>query len=66
MKYVKDPIKLANVVGTLADHKPEVKQYFLAELKPRVTILGKTEDKLSKLFILANADSCRYIQKISK
>ena len=56
MKYVKDPIKLANVVGTLADHKPEVKQYFLAELKPRVTILGKTEDKLSKLFILANAD----------
>ena len=56
MKYVKDTIKLANVMKSLAEHEVDVKQYFLAELKPRLMTLDNLEDKLSKLFILANAD----------
>ena len=56
VNYIKDFIKLSNVIKTLAEHELVVKQYFLAEIKPRVTILAESEDKLGKLFILANAD----------
>lgn len=55
MKYVEDSIKLANVMKSLAKHEVDVKQYFLAELKPRIMVVDNLEDKLSKLFILANA-----------
>lgn len=56
MKYIEHPAKLSETVKILAKHNTEVKQYFLAELSPRIKGLERVEDRLSKLFILANAD----------
>lgn len=56
MKYVKNPSKLTDVVKTLALHKEDAKQYYLAELKPRLLGIAKAEDKLCMLFTIANAD----------
>jgi hypothetical protein len=56
MKYVKDSTKLANIMRSLAKHEVDVKQYFLAVLMPRITAVDDLEDKLVKLFVLANAD----------
>jgi hypothetical protein len=55
MKYVKDSTKLGNIMKSLAKHEADVKQYFLAGLKPRITAVDELEDKLVKLFVLANA-----------
>ena len=56
MRYISDPSKLANVVKALVDHEEDVRQYFVAQLRPRVMTPGSAEDRLSRLFILANSD----------
>jgi len=56
MKYVEDPEKLANIMTSLATHEPEVRRFFLAALTPRITAAHDPEDKLLRLFVLANAD----------
>jgi len=56
MKYVRYPTKLADIMRSLAKHETDVKQYFLAELKPRITAVNDHQEKLVKLFALANAD----------
>jgi len=56
MRYVADPTKLVSIVKTLGNYEKDVEQYFLAELNPRVMLSGSVIDKLSRLFILANAD----------
>lgn len=55
-RYIKDADKLAKVIETLAQHEPEIQQYFLAELTPRILALKNLEEKLVKLFTIANAD----------
>lgn len=54
--YVRNADKLRGVIHVLAGHEAEIKQYFLAGLTPRIATLEKDEDKLVKLFTIANAD----------
>ncbi len=54
--YLRDADKLKRVINVLAGHEAEIKQYFLAGLAPRIAGLEKDEDKLVKLFVIANAD----------
>lgn len=55
-RYIKDTDRLAKVIETLGRHEPEIQQYFLAELTPRILALKNLEEKLVKLFTIANAD----------
>lgn len=54
--YIKDADRLAKVIETLARHEPEIQQYFIAELTPRILALTSVEEKSVKLFTIANAD----------
>lgn len=56
MTYLNDPSKLSNVFRTLAGYEDVVTDVFRAGLKSRIMMLSSAEDRLVKLFILANAD----------
>ena len=56
MRYVQNTEKLQNVIRCLATHEVEVRRYFLSGLQPRITPLDNFDDKLIKVFVLANAD----------
>ncbi len=56
MKYVNNPQKLLDVINTLAQHQAVIKEYFFASLNPRVNTLSEGSDKITRLFIIADAD----------
>jgi len=56
MRYVQKAHELRCVMTILASHQQEIKQYYLAGIKPRVAAAERVEDRLRALFVIASAD----------
>jgi hypothetical protein len=56
MHYLEDIRKFTEILQILALHKKDVKDYFLAELAPRMATVNDPKQKIRLLFMLSNAD----------
>lgn len=56
MQYIEDTKKLTEILRILALHKKDVKDYFQAELAPRMVAVNDQKRRIRLLFMLSNAD----------
>jgi len=56
VKYIADKTVLVRVLGILQLHETEVREYFLADLRPRVMLFAQPQERARTLFLITNAD----------
>lgn len=56
MKYIADKTILFETLGILQLHEAEVREYFLADLRPRVMLFAQPQERARTLFLITNAD----------